>query len=225
MIFNYWSKGDLNEQERADIQEFLKSAKTIFEELANGNSEEATKAAATLINLDTLSQAALFVRQSTTVSVATQSTSLAALDGTGLVNGIGQPSPSRPEGSNALDQILNRLRETQDRFRIDQEQLLTRLPRLATTLLQTLKEDSEAQDSDEPLSILEQIRKEFIDSLLASTQSPKPDQNAEPSLEDSTHSATPDSNPPHPTGPGGNSSLVEPDTSPFEEKTTDPLQV
>ena len=107
--FQLLVEGDLNEQEQADIQEFLQSAKNILQELVGGNTEEASNAAAAFANLDTLSQASLFIRQSTTVSVASQSVSKGIGDQSRLVNGLGKIS-SNPERVTTLEEVLERLR-------------------------------------------------------------------------------------------------------------------
>jgi len=188
--------GDLNEQELADIHEFLQSAKNILQELGQGHTEEAAHAAVSLENLESLSQAALFIRQATSVSLSTQSTRVALQEGTGFneySRKRAQVNP--PEQENPLEYILNKLRETQERIQLDPEQLATRLPTLVTTLIKSLENHPDSTDS--PPTILEQIRKTFVESLLKSTKNVKDplstDQTQPTSLESSlnTEAKTP----------------------------------
>ncbi len=170
--FNLLVEGDLNEQEQADIQEFLTSAKTILQELREGNTEEATQAVASLGNLETLSQAALFVRHSTSVSVATQSTRVAVQDVPESDKGSTRRSHSEPAQGGTLARLLERIRNAQEQFHLDPEKLLERLPKLATRLVDSLKRDAD-ESQDSPPSILQQIQKEFLESILQSTRDSK----------------------------------------------------
>ncbi|MGB0910663.1 MAG: hypothetical protein ACPGYT_09890 [Nitrospirales bacterium] len=184
--FNLFVEGDLNEQEQADIQDFLKSANSIFQDLAAGNTKGATQTAASLGNLGTLSQAALFVRQSTTVSIATQSTRVVGQERTEL-NEASKREQSEPKPVDTLEQILEKIRDTQEQFKINPEKLVNRLPTLATTLMSSLEDDDESTDSAP--SIFKQIQQEFLESLLQSTQTIQPSQDSNETPTDSTNTA------------------------------------
>ncbi|GJL51815.1 MAG: hypothetical protein NPIRA01_30420 [Nitrospirales bacterium] len=166
--FHLLVEGELNEQEHADIQEFLKSANNLLQELNHGNTEEAANVAASLEKLDTLSHAALFFRQSTSVFLAAQSTSTALQEGTRSNEHSRTQNHASREQTSPLELILGRLREAQEHAQIDPEQLGNRLPTLVTTLIQSLKNDPENTDSAP--SILEQIKKTFLESLLEFTE-------------------------------------------------------
>ena len=164
--FHLLVEGDLNEQEQADIQTFLNSANNIFHELAKGNTEEASKAALSLGNLNTLSQAALFVRQSTSVTVATQSTGF-DVQPANVNNGSQSENQSEQEGPGILEQVLSALQNAREQLQLNSEQLAIRVPNLIPHLLESLQEQDKEKES-EP-SIFDNIRKEFIQSLLDTT--------------------------------------------------------
>ena len=63
--FTLLVEGELNEQEQADIQAFLKTAQALLQELRTGNVKNATEAALSLGDLESLSSASLFFRQTT----------------------------------------------------------------------------------------------------------------------------------------------------------------
>ncbi|GJL64747.1 MAG: hypothetical protein NPIRA04_34010 [Nitrospirales bacterium] len=165
--FHLLVEGELNEQEQADIQEFLKSANNILQELTHGNTEEAANVAASLEKLDTLSQAALFFRQSTSVSLATQSTSIARQDGTRSNEHSLTQTQSNTEHASPLELILGKLREAQEHSQLDPEQLGNQFPTLVTSLIQSLKNNHENTHSAP--SMLEQIQEKFLKSLLEFT--------------------------------------------------------
>ncbi len=187
--FHLLVEGDLNEQEQADIQEFLQSAQKILQELTTGNIQDATTTVASLGKLDTLSQAALFVRQSTSVSVATQSTRLAVQEDPGRTESSKGRSSFKSEPTSSLEQILQKLREAQEQSQLDPETLVSRLPKLATTLLQSLKDESDSTDSSP--SILKQIQKVFLDSLLESTDNFQVEQDIDSPLTNQANSTNP----------------------------------
>jgi hypothetical protein len=164
--FNLLIEGDLNEQELADIQAFLQLAKDILQEVAAGNVENATEGTLSLGDLDSLSSAAVFFRQETTVSLEARSTLLAVQE-----NG-GSPEPRR-RGFDAaqghkLEHIFEKIRKVQEQFQIEPDKLAKRFPRLLTKLVETLGKSSYKEDS--PQSLFEQVRKELFPSLLQATQ-------------------------------------------------------
>ncbi len=181
--FQLLIEGDLNEQEQADIQEFLKSAKSIFQDLALGNTEEATNTAVSLGNLESLAQASLFVRQATSVSIATQSSRIAFQEGKGLNEASRGNAQSEPGRLSTIEQILEKIRDAQDNFQIDPEKLVNRLPTLATTVLQSI-EDNTPETTDSRPSILKQIQNAFFESILESTKNTPPQQDAEETVAD-----------------------------------------
>ncbi|WP_447969046.1 hypothetical protein [Nitrospira sp. M1] len=162
--FNLLVEGDLNEQEQADIQAFLTSAQNILQELEQGRTEKATNAAVSLAKLETLSHAALFVRQSTSVSLATQSTRVAIPGGAGLHERARAGDQANLEEINALEYILGKLQKAQELFQLDPEQLGNRFPTFVTTLLKSLENDSDPTDS--PPTLLEQFQKKILEALL-----------------------------------------------------------
>ncbi|WP_454063279.1 hypothetical protein [Candidatus Nitrospira salsa] len=167
--FHLLVEGELNEQEQADIREFLKSANNILHELSHGNTEEATNVAASLEKLDTLSQAALFFRQTTSVSLTSQSTNIARQDGTRSNEYSRTKTQASSEHASPLERIIGKLREAQEHAQVDPEQLGNRLPTLVTTLIQSLKYDPD-ENIDTAPSMLEQIQKKFLESLLEFTE-------------------------------------------------------
>ena len=168
--FQLLVEGDLNEQEQADIQEFLQTAGTLLQDLLQGNTVEASQAADSLTELDTLALASLFVRQSTSVNVASQSSNANIGDQARPFTGLTE-SLANPKRGTTLEQVLERLRETREKLQLDPERLLHRLPILATTLIESLRKNTESSDLEPPTSLLEQIRKEFSDSLSQLTSS------------------------------------------------------
>ena len=193
--FNLLIEGDLNEQEQADIQEFLNSAKTILQELGEGNTEAATQAAVSLGNLESLSQAALFVRQSTSVSVTSQTTRVAVQEDPESHEVPRERSNSGPGRAGTLDRLLEKIRNAQEKFQLDPEKLLERLPKLAARLVDSLNRGSEFQDSGP--SIFLQIQKEFLESILQSNKDLK-------ALQDSKNPLANDTQHPFLNGPTGN---------------------
>ncbi len=164
--FSLLVEGDLNEQELADIEAFVQTAENLFNNLRSGNVDEAAETALSLSNLETLSTAALFYRQETTVSVATRSTSLAAQG-----NEASQPSQGRgfAAGQNSsIENFLERIRKAQEQFQIDPEILATRVPTLLSALVDSLSGSDSEEDA--PQSLLDQIREEFLKSLLQATR-------------------------------------------------------
>lgn len=164
--FNLLIEGDLNEQELADIQAFLQSAKDILQEVAAGNVENATEGALSLGDLDSLSSAAVFFRQETTVSLEARLTLLAVQENEG------SPEPRR-RGFDAaqghkIEHIFEKIRKGQEQFQIEPDKLAKRFPRLLTKLVETLGKSSYKEDS--PQSLFEQVRKELLPSLLQATQ-------------------------------------------------------
>ena len=181
--FQFLVEGDLNDQEQADIQEFLKSAKSIFQDLTRGNTEEATNTATSLGNLESLAQASLFVRQATSVSLATQSSSVAFQEGSGLNEASRRNAQSEPGKLSTIEQILEKIRAAQDKFQIDPEKLVNRLPALATAVLQSIEDDT-SESTDSRPSILEQIQHAFFESILKSTKDSAPQQGSEETVAD-----------------------------------------
>lgn len=166
--FNLLIEGDLNEQEQADLRAFLQSAKSILQEITTGNVENAAEAALSLGDLDSLSSAALFFRQETTVSLEARSTQLA-------VQGNETANESRRRGFNAgpgeghtIENIFDKIRKAQEKFQIEPETLAKRLPTLLTKLVETLGKPFSKEES--PQSLFEQIRKELFPSLFQATQ-------------------------------------------------------
>ena len=160
-------EGDLNEQELADIQAFLQASQELFQELNSGNVDKAVESAFSLGDLESLSTAALFFRQETTISLTARSAEL-ALQGKNLSAPSGGPGTT-------IGNFLGRIGQTQEQFQINPDTLASRLPTLLSTLVDAL--DIPKSEEDTPLSVFEQIRKEFFRSLLEATQnlSTKPD--------------------------------------------------
>jgi len=172
--FNLLIEGDLNEQEQADVQAFLQSAKSILQEITAGNVENAAEAALSLGDLDSLSSAALFFRQVTTVSLEARSTQL-----TGQGNETANESRQRgfnagPGEGHTIENIFDKIKKAQENFQIEPEKLSKRLPTLLTKLVETLGKPFSKEES--PQSLFDQIRKELFPSLLQATQNLKSEQ-------------------------------------------------
>ena len=164
--FSLLVEGNLNEQELADIQAFLQTSQNLFRELSNGNVDQAAETAFSLKDLDSLASAGLFFRQETTVSVQARSTELVAQG-----NETSQRSQGRgnaTEQSPTIEGFLERIRKAQEQFQIDPDRLAKRLPTLLSTLIETL--DKPTSEEKPPQSPFEQIRKEFLPSLLQAIQ-------------------------------------------------------
>jgi len=166
--FNLLVEGDLNEQEQADIQAFLQSAQDLLKELGTGNVEKAAEAALSLGDLDSLSSAALFFRQETTVSLEARTTQLAVQESPPSNDSRGRGINPGPGQSNRIDKLLEKIRQAQEQFQIDPDKLSQRLPTFLTKLVDTLEKSFSKDES--PQSLFEQIRKEFFSSLLQATQ-------------------------------------------------------
>ncbi len=161
--FSLLVEGDLNEQELADIQAFIQTAQDLFNDLSTGNGGET---ALSLGDLDTLSTAALFFRQETRVSVAARSTVLTA-------QGNEASQPFRERGittgqASTIENFLERIRKTQEQLQINPDTLAKRLPTLLSTLVDSLDKPNSQEET--PQSLLDQIRDEFLKSLLQTTQ-------------------------------------------------------
>jgi hypothetical protein len=187
--FNLLIEGDLNEQEQADIQAFLQSAKNILQDVAAGNVEKATEAAISLSELDSLSSASLFFQKTTAVSLKFRSTQLA-------VQGDAHSNDSRRRGFDAgpgedhkIDHIFDKIRKAQEKFQIDPEKLSKRLPTLLTKLVETLGKPFSKEESPQPL--FEQIRKELFPSLLQATRSLKSEQETPEEVAEEVDNFTP----------------------------------
>ena len=164
--FSLLVEGDLNEQELADIEAFIQTAENLFNNLRSGNAGEAAETALSLSNLETLSTAALFYRQETTVSVAARTTALAAQG-----NGTSQPSQGRGSAIGqgpSIENFVERIRKAQEQFQIDPESLATRVPTLLSALVDSLSRSDSEEDASP--SLLDQIREEFLKSLLQDTR-------------------------------------------------------
>ena len=172
--FNLLVEGDLNEQEQADIQAFLQSAQDLLKELGRGNVDKAAEAALSLGDLDSLSSAALFFRQETTVSLEVRSTQLAIQESPPSNDSRGRGINPGPGQSNRIDKLFEKIRQAQEQFQIDPDKLSQRLPTFLTKLVDTLEKSFSKEES--PQSLFEQIRKEFFSSLLQATQNPPPEQ-------------------------------------------------
>ena len=190
--FSLLVEGDLNEQELADIEAFVQTAENLFNNLRSGNVDEAAETALSLSNLETLSTAALFYRQETTVSVATRSTSLAAQG-----NGTSQPSQGSGRAAGqipSIENFLERILNAQEQFQIDPDRLARQAPTLLSTLIESLDEPS--SDDENPLSLLDQIRDEFLKSLLQATRAlPTEEETPEKVGENNKNTETDDSAP------------------------------
>ena len=183
--FNLLIEGNLNEQEQADIQAFLQSAKSFLQEITAGNVENAAEAALSLGDLDSLSSAALFFRKETTVSLEARSTQLA-------VQGNETANESRRRGLNAspgeghtIENIFDKIRKAQEKFQIEPETLAKRLPTLLTKLFETLGKPFSKDEF--PQSLFEQIRKELFPSLLQATQNLKTEEETTEELAEEAH--------------------------------------
>jgi len=166
--FNLLIEGDLNEQEQADIQAFLQSAKDILQDVDAGNVENATETAISLSELESLSNASLFFRQTTAVSLAISSTEFS-------VQGNADANDSRGGGFNVgarqghkIDHILDKIKKAQEKFQIEPEKLAKLLPRFLTKLVENLDKPFSNDESSE--SLFEQIRQELFPSLLQATK-------------------------------------------------------
>ncbi len=165
--FSLLVEGDLNEQELADIEAFIQTAENLFNNLRSGNVDEAAETALSLGDLESLSTAALFFRQETTVSLQARSTELIAQG-----NETSQPSQGRGfaagQGGPPIENFLERIRKAQEQFQINPDTLATRLPTLLSTLIDSLDQPNSQEET--PESLFDQIRNEFLKSLLQATR-------------------------------------------------------
>ena len=177
--FSLLIEGDLNEQEQADIQAFLQLTQGILQGIATGNVENSTEAAFSLGDLDSLSSAALFFRQETTVSRKAQATQLAIQDHE-LSN-----EPRRrgfPTGQgHKIENIFDRIQKAQEQFRIDPEKAAKKLPRLLNKLIDTLQKPFSQEDF--PGSIFDDIRKDLLKSLIQAKKGLIPKEDTPEKLE------------------------------------------
>ncbi|MDH5562771.1 MAG: hypothetical protein OEY91_03990 [Nitrospirota bacterium] len=194
--FSLLIEGDLNEQELADIQAFLESAKGILQEISAGNVENAPEAAISLSELDFLSSAALFFQQTASVSLEFSSTQLS-------VQGEAHSGDARQRGFNAergqghtIEHIVNKIRKAQEKFQIDPEKLAKRLPRLLTKLVETLGKPASKEEASP--SLFDQIRKEFFPSLLQATQTQPTDPETPDELAGDSDNPDPNTTTPQP---------------------------
>ncbi len=198
--FSLLVEGDLNEQELADIQSFIQTAQDLFNNLTSGNVDEAAKTALSLGDLETLSTAALFYRQETTVSVATRSTALATQ---------GNEASQSPKGRGvaagqgpSIENFLERIRKAQEQFQIDPDSLATRLPTLLSTLVDSL--DTSNPEEETPQSLFDQIRNEFLKSLIQATRNLTTDEETTEKVSEKDTNAEADTSAPVPTSEGRN---------------------
>ncbi len=193
--FSLLVEGDLNEQELADIEAFLKTSENLFNNLHSGNVDEASETALSLGNLESLSTAALFYRQETTVSVAARSTALAAQ---------GNEASQSPKGRGAatgqgpsIENFLDRVRKAQEQFQIDPDSLATRLPTLLSTLVDSLDKPNTEEETSQ--SILDQIREEFLKSLLQARGNLTTEEEIPEKVSEKDNNAAADNSAPVPT--------------------------
>ncbi len=192
--FSLLVEGDLNEQELADIVAFVQTAQNLFNNLRSGNVDEDAETALSLGDLESLSTAALFFRQETTVSVATRSTVLAAQG-----NGTSQPSQGRgfAVGQNpSIANFLERIRKAQEQFQINPDSLATRLPTLLSTLIDSLDQLNSQEET--PESLLDQIRNEFLKSLLQATKNRRTEEEKPERVSETDNNAEADDSAPGP---------------------------
>lgn len=164
--FSLLVEGDLNKQELADIEAFIQTAQNLFNNLSSGNVDEAAETALSLGDLESLSTAALFFRQETTVSFQARSTELVAQG-----NETSQPSQRRGIAAGqgpSIENFLERIRKAQEQFQINPDSLATRLPTLLSTLVDSLDKPNSQEET--PQSLFDQIRDEFLQSLLQATR-------------------------------------------------------
>ena len=164
--FSLLVEGDLNKQELADIEAFIQTAQNLFNNLRSGNVDEAAETALSLCDLESLSTAALFFRQETTVSFQASSTELVAQG-----NETTQPSQGRGIAAGqgpSIENFLERIRKAQEQFQINPDSLATRLPTLLSTLVDSLDKPNSQEET--PQSLFDQIRDEFLQSLLQATR-------------------------------------------------------
>lgn len=195
--FNLLIEGDLNEQEQADVQAFLQSAESILQEITAGNVENAVEAALSLGDLDSLSSAALFFRQVTTVSLETRLTQL-----TGQGNETANESRrrgfnARPGEGHTIENVFDKIKKAQEKFQIEPDTLSKRLPTLLTKLIESLGKPFSKEES--PQSLFEEIRKELFPSLLQATQNLKPEQETPEELAEESNTLEADNLTPPPT--------------------------
>ncbi len=164
--FSLFIEGDLNEQELSDIQAFIQSSQNLLQDIATGNMENAKETGLSLGELDSLSSAALFYRQETTVSLAVRSTLLASQ----VKEASHEPGRKgfNDGQSHKIENLFDKIRKAQEQFQIEPDKLAKRLPKLLTKLIETLESLSPKEDS--PQSLFDQVRKELFPSLLQATQ-------------------------------------------------------
>ncbi len=193
--FSLLVEGDLNEQELADIEAFIQTAENLFNNLRSGNVDEAAETALSLGELESLSTAALFFRQETTVSVAARSTVLAAQG-----NETSQPSQGREFAAGqgpSIENFLERIRKTQEQFQINPDTLATRLPTLLSTLIDSLDQPNSQEETQE--SLFDQIRNEFLKSLLQPTKNLKTEEETPEKVSEKDNNSETDDSAPVPT--------------------------
>ena len=195
--FNLLVEGDLNEQERADIASFLQTAQNLLQELGSGNVEQAADTALSLGDLDSLSSAALLFRQETTVSLEARLTQLASQEnspsnesgGVGVTAGTGQ--------AGLLEKLFTQIRQAQETFQIEPDVLSKRLPTFLTKLIDTLGKPFSQENT--ALSLFEEIRKEFLQSLLRTANNLRTEEEAPGELAEEANNPTTDNSTPQPT--------------------------
>jgi hypothetical protein len=162
--FSLLVEGDLNEQELADIASFLQTSQNILQDFLSGNVEQAAETALSLGDLDALSSASLFFRQETTVSLESRLTQFAG-QGRSPANELGEAGiPAESGQAGLLDELFAQIRQAQENFQIEPDALSQRIPTFLTQLIDTLGKPF-SQDNT-ALSSFDEIRKEFLQSLL-----------------------------------------------------------
>lgn len=197
--FSFLVEGDLNEHELADIEAFVQTAENLFNNLRSGNVDEAEETALSLGDLESLSTAALFFRQKTTISVAARSTALAT-------QGKGTSQPSQGRGSAvgqgpSIENFFERIRKAQEQFQIDPESLATRVPTLLSALIDSLNTPN--SEEGDPQSLLDQIREEFLKSLIQATKNLKTEEETPEKVREKDNNAKADDSAPIPTETNG----------------------
>ena len=194
--FSLLVEGDLNEEELADIASFLQTAQNLLQELGSGNIDQAADTALSLGDLDSLSSAALFFRQETTVSVETRLTPFAS-QGSAPSNESGRAGVTAETGqARLLDKLFTQIRQAQETFQLDPDALSKRLPTFLTKLIDTLGKPFSRENT--ALSLFEEIRKEFLQSLLHTANNLRTEEEAPGELAEEANNPTTDNSTPQP---------------------------
>ncbi len=184
--FNLVIEGDLNKQERENIEAFIKTAQDLLRTIQTGDVEDVAEAALSFGKLDSLASASLFFQQDTRVFLEARSTQLAIQEETPSQNASGRGINSGPGNSQTLEKLFEKIRKAQEKFQIDPERLSKRIPKFLNKLVETLEKHFSQTQS--PRTFFDHIQKELLESLLQTQKdrTTEPDTTKELAHEDRT---------------------------------------